>query len=253
MRAYELIKETFFRGSYIWIVHAAWLAIYGVFWWLFLPEQPEYGKFVFIWGGLLLPLALSAGIFGDDIASGRICVLVTKPFWWGEIYIYRLLGLSLQGAVNLTLAAVLAAALHVITKKGSVEGIGLWLLATWLLFSATAALSTLLSVVVRRTYNSLLLLVVIASGYFLVSMLMGFMGPHTTKGVFMGFVRYLWPPFELLFKFANGDYGQFSLTVGKYSVPKDIACVVHSLALTVAYSVAGIVLLTHRQFSRERD
>jgi len=253
MRAYELIKETFFRGSYIWIVHVAWLTIYGVYWWLFLPEQPEYGKFVFTWGGFLLPLALSAGILGDDIASGRICVLVTKPFWWGEIYIYRLLGLSLQGAVNLILAAVLAIALHTLTRRGSVEGIGPWLLATWLLFNATAALSTSLSVIVRRTYNSLLLLVVIASGYFIVSMLMGYMGPQAPKGVFVSFVKYFWPPFELLFKFANGDYGKFSLTVGKYSVPKDIACVVHSLTLTVVYSVAGIVLLTRRQFSRERD
>jgi len=253
MRAYELIKETFFRGSYIWIVHAAWLTIYGVFWWLFLPEQPEYGRFVFIWGGFLLPLALSAGIFGDDIASGRICVLVTKPFWWGEIYIYRLLGLSLQGAVNLTLAAVVAIVLHAITKKGSVEGIGPWLLATWLLFNACAALSTSLSVVVRRTYNSLLLLVVIVAGYFVVSMLMGFTGPQGSKGVFMGFVRYLWPPFELLFKLAHGEYGKYSFAIGKYSLPKSAACVVHSLALTVAYSVAGIALLTHRQFSRERD
>jgi len=82
---------------------------------------------------------------------------------------------------------------------------------------------------------------------------MGYLGPQAPKGVFMGFVRYLWPPFELLFKFAHGDYEPFSLTVGKYSVPKSVACVVHSLALTVAYSVAGILLLTRRQFSRERD
>jgi ABC-type transport system involved in multi-copper enzyme maturation permease subunit len=254
MRAYELIKETFFRGSYIWIVHAAWLTIYGVYWWLFLPEQPEYGRFVFIWGGFLLPLALSAGIFGDDIASGRICVLVTKPFWWGEIYIYRLLGLSLQGALNLILAVVLAIILHAITRKGSVEGAGPWLLATWLLFNACAALSTSLSVVIRRTYNALLLLVVIVAGYFVVSMLVGYMGQQQgSKGLFMGFVRYLWPPFELLYKFAYGEYEKYSFAVGKYSVPKSIACIVHSLMLTLAYSVVGIVLLTRRQFSRERD
>jgi hypothetical protein len=79
MKAYELIKETFSRRGYIWIVHIVWLALYGMFWWLFLPSGPEFGRFIFIWGGFFLPLALTAGIFGDDIASGRICVLVTKP------------------------------------------------------------------------------------------------------------------------------------------------------------------------------
>ncbi len=253
MRAYELIKETFCRRGYIWIVHVAWLAIYGVFWWLFLPETPEYGRFVFIWGGFLLPLALSAGIFGDDIASGRICVVVTRPFWSGELYIYRLLGLSLQGAIHLALAGGIAVVLHAIIRKGAVDGLALWLVASWLLFNTCAALSTSVSVVVARMYNCLLLLVVIVTGYFVVSMMMGYLGPQAHKGLFMGFVRYLWPPFEFLFKFAHGEYGKFSLEVGKYSVPKSVACVVHSLMLTVAYGAVGIVLLTRRQFSRERD
>jgi len=253
MRAYELIKETFFRGSYIWIVHVTWLTIYGVYWWLFLPESPEYGRFVFIWGGLLLPLALSAGIFGDDIASGRICVLVTRPFWWGELYLYRLLGLSLQGAAHLALAGGIATILYAIMRKGSIDGLGSYLVASWLLFNTCAALSTSLSVVVRRTYNSLVLLVVVACGYFIVSLLMGYLGQQAGKGTFMAFVRYFWPPFELLFKLAHGDYDKFSLTVGKFSLPKSVACVVHSLTLTAAYSAAGIALLTRRQFSRERD
>jgi len=92
MRAYELIKETFCRKIYILIVHLSWLILYGAFWWLFLPrasELSEFGRFIFIWGGCFLALALSAGIFGDDISSGRICVLVTKPFWPGKLYIYR--------------------------------------------------------------------------------------------------------------------------------------------------------------------
>jgi hypothetical protein len=253
MRAYELIKETFFRRGHIWIVHVAWLTIYGIFWWLFLPDPADFGRFIFIWGGFLLPLALSAGIFGDDIASGRICVLVTKPFWWGEIYIYRLLGLSLQGAVHLVLAGGVAVVLRTVMKRGTLDDLALWLVATWLLFNTCAALSTSLSVVVGRAYNSLLLLIVIVSGYFVVSMLIGFMGQQASKGVFMGFIRYFWPPFELLFKFAHGEYGKFSLTVGKYSLPKSVACVVHSLILTAVYSAVGIALLTRRQFSRERD
>ena len=78
------------------------------------------GRFLFIWAGFFLALALSAGIFGDDIASGRICVLVTKPFWVGELYIYRLLGLSLQAAIHLLLAGGVILVVHLLMRKGNV-------------------------------------------------------------------------------------------------------------------------------------
>jgi len=253
MRAYELMKETFYRRTYIWIVHVSWFALYGLYWWLFLPEGPGFGKFVFIWGGFFLSLALSAGIFGDDISSGRICVLVTKPFWSGELYIYRLLGLSLQAAVHLLLAGGLVLGLHAVMGKGNATDLGLWLLASWLLFNTCAALSTSLSIFVGRAFNSLLLLVVVGAGYFIMKMLMGMLGDHAMTGAFMSFVRYAWPPFTLLHKFAAGEYGPFALTVGRFSIAKDVACVVHSLILTVAYSALGIVILSRREFSRMRD
>jgi len=253
MKAYELIKETFSRRGYIWVVHVVWLALYGIFWWLFLPTGPEFGRFIFIWGGFFLPLALTAGIFGDDIASGRICVLVTKPLWPGEIYLCRLLGLSLQAAVQFILAGFIVLILHIITNKGNTDYLSLWLFVTWLLFNTVAALSTLLSVVVGRTYNSLLMLVAVVTVYFVMSLLMGNAGPEGSSGVFAGFIRYPWPPFELLYKLANGEYGKYSLTVGRFSITKSVACVVHSLILTVVYSIIGIVLLSKRQFSRQRD
>jgi ABC-type transport system involved in multi-copper enzyme maturation permease subunit len=253
MKAYELVKETFSRRGYIWIVHVVWLALYGLFWWLFLPTGPEFGRFIFIWGGFFLPLALTAGIFGDDIASGRICVLVTKPLWPGELYLCRLLGLSLQAAVQFILAGFIVLILHFFTKKGNTDYLGLWLFVTWLLFNTVAALSTSLSVVVGRTYNSLLMLVVVVTVYFVMSLLMGSAGQEGSKGLFAGFIRYPWPPFELLYKLANGEYGKYNLTVGRFSVTKSVACVVHSLILTVVYSIIGIVLLSKRQFSRQRD
>lgn len=255
MRAYELMKETFLRRTYIWIVHISWLALYGLFWWLFLPDKCEdFGKFIFIWGGFLLPLALSVGIFGDDIGSGRICILITKPFWSGELYIYRLLGLSLQAAGHLILAGGLVLALRAVMGKGDTEGLGLWLLASWLLFNTCAALSTSLSVVMGRAFNSLLLLVVVATGYFITGTLMRMLGEQNVMtGTLMSFIRYAWPPFSLLQKFAGGEYGRLALTVGRFSVAKDIACVIHSLMLTVAYSALGIVILGRREFSRVRD
>jgi ABC-type transport system involved in multi-copper enzyme maturation permease subunit len=253
MRAYELMKETFSRRAYIWIVHITWLTLYGIFWWLFIPSGEEFGRFIFIWGGCFLGLALSAGIFGDDIASGRICVLATKPFWLGELYIYRLLGLSLQAAVHLILAGVIIFIIHVLMRKGSTDGLGLWLLASWLLFNTCAALSTSLSVVVGRAYNALLLLVVIVTGYFVVGFLMLSLHQQAEMGVLVSFLRYACPPFNLLYKFACGEYGKYSLTVGRFSVTKSVACVVHSLMLTVVYSIVGIALLSRRQFSRQRD
>ncbi len=253
MRAYELIKETFFRRSYIWIAHLIWLALYILFWWLFYPDGAQMGSFIFTWGGFVLALALSAGIFGDDIASGRICVLVTKPFWSGQLYIYRLLGQSLQAAVHLLLAGILVVSLHTLTNKGSVLGLGRWLLASWLLFNTVAAMSTSLSMVVGRAFNSLLLLIVTVTGFFLIMMLGGMLGAEGGKGVLMGFIHYAWPPFMLLRKFAGGEYDSFALTVGPFSVAKSIACVIHSFFLTVLYSVVGIVLLSRREFSRVRD
>ncbi len=254
MRAYELIRETYFRRSYMWISHLTWLLAYGVYWWSFVPTKTETtGKFILFGSGLFLALTLSAGILGDDIASGRICVLVTKPFWTGKLYLFRLVGLSLQAAVHLLLTGVLLSVLDWLTPRTSIEGIGVWLLASWLLFNTVAALSTSLSTVLGRAFNSLLLLVVFIAGYLLMSILIGLLHGEAGAGWLTAFVRYAWPPFELLRKFAGGEYGQYALTVGKFSLSKSVACVVHSLVLTCVYGAFGVLLLCRRQFSRVRD
>jgi len=253
MRAYELIKETFLRRGYIWMVHVIWLALYGLFWWLFIPDGEEFGQFLFTWSGFFLPLALSAGVFGDDIASGRICVLVTKPFWSGGLYIYRLLGLSLQAAVHLLLAAGIIGVLHALTRRGSLEGLGLWLLASWLLFNTCAALSTSLSVVVGRAYNSLLLFVAMATGFIVVALLTSLLHEHAGGETFLSTIKFPWPPFELLSKFARGEHEEHGVTVEAFGLAKSLGCVARSLMLTVVYGVIGIILLSRRQFSCMRD
>lgn len=254
MRAYELIRETCFRRSYIWIAHLSWLAVYGVFWWSFVPTKTEtMGKFIFIGSGLFLALTLSAGILGDDIASGRICVLVTKPFWTGKLYLFRWIGLSLQAAVHLLLTGILLGVLDLLTPKNSIEGLGVWLLASWLLFNAVAALSTSLSVILGRAFNSLLLLVVFVAGFLLMNALIVLLRGEAGAGWLTAFVRYAWPPFELLRKFAGGEYGPHALTVGRFSLSHSVACVVHSLVLTCVYGAVGILLLCRRQFSRVRE
>ena len=106
---------------------------------------------------------------------------------------------------------------------------------------------------VGRAYNSLLLLVVIITVFFVVSMMMGYLKQHSETDVLVSFISYACPPFKLLYKFACGEYGKYSLTVGRFSLAKSVACVVHSLILTVVYSIVGIVLLNRRQFSCGRD
>jgi ABC-type transport system involved in multi-copper enzyme maturation permease subunit len=253
MKECELIKETFLRRTYIWVVHLSWLVIYGLFWLLFLPSGMEAGFFIFFWGGFFLPLALSAGILGDDIASGRICVLATKPFWLGQFYIYRLLGLSLQGAVHLLLGGAIVFGLDALMGRGTPNRLGLWLFATWLLFNTCAALSASLSVVVKRAYNSLVLLLAVALFYLLLGVLAHYWLEHGTADFMRKLIRFAGLPFNLLHGMARGEYGKYSLAVGKYGFTKTVACTVHCLILTAVYATVGVLLLIRRQFYSQSD
>ncbi len=253
MRAWELMKETLCRREYLWIVHVVWLAFYAAFWWLFLPDPEEFGNFLFTWGGFILPLALSAGIIGDDIASGRICVLVTRPFWSGKLYLYRLLGLSAQGALHFILAGVVVLVLHLVTRRGTMSGVGLWLLSTWLLFNTFAALSTSLSVLVKRVHNSLLLFVAALTLIVVGSILIHSVQGHAVEPVVTGFFRYPFPPFKLLSDLGKGEYVKEALTVGSWHIPKSVACAAHSLMLTAIYAGMGMYLLARRQFLSQRE
>jgi len=252
-QAYELIKETFFRKPFIWVVHMAGFAVYALFWLLFLPSDQEAGMFLYYWGGFFLPLALSAGIFGDDIASGRISVLATRPIELAEVYIFRLLGLSLQGAVHLFLAGAGICLLDMCLGKGTPNSLGLWLWATWLLFNACAALSTTVSVVVARSYNALLVLALVMFAYFFLDVLGGYWVEDRLAEIMKTLLRHAGPPFRLLQRVAHGDYGKFSLSVGRYSLTKSLACVLHCVILTSVYALIGIQILMRRQFFSKRD
>ena len=244
MRAYELMKETLLRKTYIRIVHISWLAIYGFIFLIPFPQETwSWGPFLFAWSGCLLPLLLSAGIFGNDIASGRISILITKPLHLGELYIYRLMGMSLQAFLHLVVSGCVIFILHGVTGSGNINNLGLWILSSWLIFNTWAALSTSLSVVVRRAYNSMLLFVVIGFAFFFASILETFFLDHTAKVVLQNVLKYTCPPIELLVNMASG----------KYSLIQNLACVMHSLVLTAIYSIVGIIILIRRQFACESD
>lgn len=253
MRAYELMKETLSRKLYIYIVHLSWFATYGLFFTLRVQQEEGFHGILFIWGGFFLPLALSAGIFGDDISSGRICVLATKPFWLGKLYIYRLLGLSVQAAVHFVITGFLLLIIHRFTGLGNIDNLGLSLLSCWLLFNTWAAISTSISVVVTRAYNFIFLLAVFLFLAFLNSIL-GWNNPDDTiTKVISAFGIYVCPPFRLLTRMVEGQYSKYSLIVGKYSSIKAVACVTHTLVLTVFYSFFGVLLLSRRQFTCSQE
>lgn len=253
MRAYELMKETLFRKMYIYIVHLSWFAIYGLFFTLGVQDEEGFYRILFIWGGFFLPLVLSAGIFGDDISSGRICVLATKPFWLGELYIYRLLGLSLQAAVHFVITGFLLLIIHHLTGLGYIDDLNLWLFSSWLLFNTWASISTSFSVVVKRAYNFIFLLAVVLFLASLNSILGWNNADDTMTKVIGAFGKYVCPPFTLLTRMVEGEYSKYSLIIGKYSAIKAVACVTHTLVLTVFYSFIGVLLLSRRQFTCSRE
>ncbi len=244
MRAYELMKETLLRKTYIRIVHISWFAIYGLLFIIpFPPEVWNWGPFLFAWSGCLLPLLLSAGIFGDDIASGRIGILITKPLWLGELYIYRLMGMSLQAFLHLVISGSVIFVLHGATGRGNINNLGLWILLSWLIFNTWAALSTSLSIVVRRGNNSMLLFVAIGFTVFFASFLVTSLPDHIITAVLRVVLKYTCPPIELL----------LNVAIGKYGLMRNFGCVVYSLLLTALYSIAGIIILSKRQFACVRD
>lgn len=244
MKAYELMMETFRRRASIRLVHLSWFGMYAM---IFLipmpPEAWQWGAFLFGWSGCLLPLLLSDGIFGDDIASGRIRLLVTEPIRPRELYLYRFLGLSLQAAVHIWLAGALILLLQRLTGRGSVDRFVVWMLASWLLFNVWTALSTSLSVVVRRSHNSMFLFIITAGVFLVLSFLLTFFPENPGTKTYLAALRYTCPPVELLWKMGNG----------KCSLPAGVASVAHSLMLTALYGAAGIVLLGRREFKFVAD
>ena len=198
---------------------------------------------LFGWSGCFLPLLISAGIFGDDIASGRISVLITKPMRVTEFYMSRIIGLSIQGGINISLSAGIILTLHRATGKGNINNFALWVLSSWLLFSTWAALSTSLSVVVKRTHNSMILGVAAVAAFFLVGYLPRFAPGHIVSKVVLPIIKYAFPPVELQIAFCTGSHRLFHV----------IGYITHALGLTVLYCIIGIILLSRREFRCERD
>jgi len=245
VKAYALITETFQRKTGIRIVHLTWLAAYALMFLIPFPPRMgwQWGGFLFAWSGCFLSLPLSAGVFGDDIASGRIRMLVTEPIRPFELYLYRFLGLSLQAAVHLLIAGALILLLHRLTDRGETDHFSTWLLASWLIFNAWTALSATVSVVVKRGQNAMLLVLGAITAAFPLYMLLLFFEDHLGTRIYLGILRYAGPPLELLVQFGRG----------RDNLLQAMGSIGHSLLLTTLYSAIGIVLLGRREFKGATD
>lgn len=245
MKAYALMLETVLNKGSTRIIHLAWLLTYAAIFLIPFPPESDWswGGFLFAWSGCLLPLLLSAGIFGDDIASGRICLLVTKPIRPIELYLYRFLGLTAQATAHLVLAAAVILALHALSGRGRVGHFATWWVATWLAFHAWAALSASLSVVVKRSGNSMLVFVAGGLTMYMVTMLKMLLPDEIYTRVLAGILRYAGPPVELLARMGQGQF----------DVLRSLGSAGHGLVLTALYSAVGVFLLGRREFKRTGD
>jgi len=241
MVAWELVKETVLRRGFILLIHLVWCCPYAI-----LPLYEWRHDFIlghipFVLGGLLLPAILSTGIFGNDMVSGRIFVLVMKPLRFSELYLWRWFGLTVQGFIHLLVAGVILVTVHHLGGHGSIAQIHIWLVLSLLLFSAVAALSTTLSIIVKRGDNVMfmigILICAIVFNVFLVS--------AQTKGteIVGALIKYGLPSVEILFQCGAPDY----------AISQRLGAASYVLALTGLYGAIGIALLRYKEFKRQCD
>jgi hypothetical protein len=236
VKAFELIKETFCRKSFIPITHIVWCALYVCF---FNVEPAQWGQVLFIFGGILLPIVLTAGIYGDDYSSGRISVLLTRPVGIVPLYLYRLLGVALQGIVNIAAAIGVILLIRQTTGCDGVGKFWIWPAASGLMFMAWASFSASLSVCMKQAYNFIFIMIGMIAFGLLISVIHN-PDEFPVKSL-LTIIKYALPPVELLGQLAKENLSPMYTT----------AYVMHGLGLTAFYSLVGIVLMSKRELGRE--
>ena len=239
MRAWQLIRETVFRRSYILITHIVVIALWGLLFLVPVGSSFFWGKEIVAIGGFVLPLVLSAGVFGDDVASGRIGVLIATPTHAWQLYSYRLLGLSLQGLGSIIAGCALVGFLHALTQRGSIGNLVAYGVAAWLLFVAVATVSTTCSIVLKRGQNSLALGLCAGGLIVLRSTLSGSDGLAPRS--ILAAIRYCLPPAEVLALSVNSTVSARIGAVGLVTVQ------------VAVYGLVGVFLLRSREFPRSAD
>ena len=245
----EVLKETVFRRRFIPMLHVLYLGVYIMIYAIFylLPsETAQWELWLFVWSGCLFPILLTAGLYGDDIASGRVLQLVIKPISLGTLYLMRALGVFIQCIVHLAVCCFLVFIMYLITEQEVKGHLGLWFLAsvlaslTWLMLSAS------FSTFLLREYNVIVVLVgsiVVFMLWQSASIVASIADWPAISKIADGILIYGVPPVALLFR----------LGMQKCSMAGGVAVTVHAVAMAVLYAIVGIVILTHREFVRKRE
>lgn len=240
MREYELLKETWLRKSYILAIHIIWMAFYPLLFFI-LERDSILGKVPFVFSGCMLPLIISSGIFGDDIASGRINVLIAKPMRISELYIWRFIGLATQGIIHLSIVGIIIFLLQRATGIGNTKHLILWLLLSWMLFNTWAALSTTLSTFTKRGHNFMFLIFGIVLTIVLRNFLL--MSTNSISKTTLTVIKYVFPPVELLYTCGSNEW----------TLLQKVLLFGHIIGIVVLYAGIGITILANRDFRQQCD
>ncbi len=245
----EILKETVFRRRFIPMLHGLYLGIYITIYIIFFLLPSETGRWelwLFIWSGCLFPVLLTAGLFGDDIASGRILQLLIKPISLRTLYLLRVLGVFIQCVVHLAVCYLLLFIVYRITGQETKGHLGLWFLASVLISLTWLMLSASFSTFLLREYNIVMVLIgsiVVFMLWQSASTVAVIMGWSALSKLADGIMIYGVPPVALLFR----------LSMQKYSMAGSIVVALHTVAMAALYAIVGIVILTHREFLRKRE
>ena len=246
---YEVLKETFLRRRFIPMLHVLYMVVYIMvftIYYLLPSKSTQWELWLFVWSGCLFPVLLTAGLFGDDIASGRILQLLIKPISLGTLYLMRVLGVFIQCVIHLTVCFSMLFIMYLLTEQQARGHLGLWFLASVLISLTWLMLSASISTFMLREYNVVLVLIgsiVVFMLWQSASIIASIADWPVISKVADGFMIYGVPPVGLLFK----------LGTQKYSTAGVLAVTLHAVAMAALYIVIGIVVLTHREFIRKRE
>lgn len=237
MIPYAVVRETVTRKRTILVAHLILFCLYVAAPVVCVPVCAVAYAMI----GVLLPLVLTNGLWGNDLSSGRVRVLAVTPAGVVRIHIWRLVGMVLQGMLQLVLATLVElAAQRVGGRTGPQEAYTLWIICAFMLFISMTAFSSTISVVVRGEHNGpliVLLLVVTIFGQEYLARADSSVTTDILRRVF-DIISFTFPPVMLLMRKAVAATSFAAIASG---------CML-ALGQGVLYFLAGLFLLHFQEY-----
>ncbi|MDI6450787.1 hypothetical protein [Anaerobaca lacustris] len=247
----EILKETLMRRRAVRRLHLAYLGVYAVVYIALSAvsssvDPPQWGMWLFAWSGCAFPVLLTVGLFGGDIASGRMMQLVTKPISLGTLYLFRVFGVYIQCVIHLSICYGSIFLVSAWTNTATAGNLGPWFVASLLIAPAWMTLSATVSTFVSRDFNVAVVFIgaiatfMVLQSADVVGAIMGF--PAMSKAVETIGI-YAVPSVVLLCR----------LAMRPCAATEGFVAVIHPMVMTVLYAAIGIGILNQREFMRERE